>query len=174
TINFTGVGGTFTLDAAGGSDNLTVNATQAGETIAVTGALVTIGALKTVNYLGTENLAVNGQGGSDTFNVTPSATTTMFIDGGDPIGVLPGDTLSVTVPATAGTTTFKAGPEGDEGGFSFSAGGIQSISFDHIESIAPVDITAPGGVLEVCGTNADDDITLVGTRPNALTIPVNH
>src|SRR5262249_58467750 len=109
-VNASNIGTTFTVDAGGGTDTLTVNGTQNGETITVSGALVTIGALKTVNYLGTENLAVNGQGGSDTFNVTPSATTTMFIDGGDPIGVLPGDTLSVTVPATAGTPTLKAGP----------------------------------------------------------------
>ena len=111
--------GTLTVDGSSGADTVTVNGTQNSETITVTGALVTVGVLKTVNYINSEKLAVYGQSGSDTFNVTPSATTSMFIDGGDLIGVLPGDTLAI---AAGGGITFNAGPESDEGGFVITGG----------------------------------------------------
>ena len=74
TVNTTN-SGVLTLNGLAGSDHLAVNGTQAGETITVTGALVTIAGRKTVNYAGAENLRVNGQAGSDIFDVTPSATT---------------------------------------------------------------------------------------------------
>ena len=77
--------GIFTVDLApGGSDHLVVNGTELGETIAVTGTAVAVGALETVNYTGAETLTVNGRAGNDTFTVTPSLTTSIFIDGGDP------------------------------------------------------------------------------------------
>ena len=68
-----------------------------------------------------------GHEGSDTFVVTASADTEIFIDGGLPIGVT-GDRLTLTVPAGAGTTTFAGGPESDEGAFGFSAGGIRPVT----------------------------------------------
>ena len=40
----------------GGTDTVAVNGTDAAETIVVTGALVTVGALATVNYSNAENL----------------------------------------------------------------------------------------------------------------------
>ena len=70
-------------------------------------------------------LTVNGNGGSDTFTVTPSATTSIFIDGGDPIGVLPGDLLTI-VPGGA-AVTFNAGPRDDAG--SFVVGANQPLNF---------------------------------------------
>ncbi len=84
---------TFNVDMLGGNDQLTVNGTQIGETITINGTLVTVGSLETVNYANTEHLHVNGLAGNDTFNVTPSANTTIFVNGGDPIGVLPGDQI---------------------------------------------------------------------------------
>ena len=103
---------------------------------------------------------VNGLAGNDTFNVTASNVRT-FVDGGDPIGVV-GDTLQLTVPAGAGTTTFQAGPESDEGGFSFAGGGIQPVSYDHIEAVGPDHRRPAGGVVNIVATNADNDITIVG------------
>ena len=100
------------------------------DTIAVSGSAVAITGRRTVNYTGVEALTVNGNAGSDTFNVTPSTAVTMFIDGGDPVGVKPGDLLNII--AGGGTVTFNAGPETDEG--SFVVGANQPVSFDHIES----------------------------------------
>src|SRR5262249_59255859 len=86
-VNASNIGTTFTVDAGGGTDTLTVNGTQNGETITVSGALVTVGALKTVNYLGSENLAVNGRAGNATFNGHPYRPTRMFNGGGHPVCV---------------------------------------------------------------------------------------
>ena len=86
--------GAFTANLGAGNDALVVNGTAAANTVAVNGAAVAITGRRTVNYSGLEALTVNGRAGSDTFNVTPSSTVAMFIDGGDPIGVLPGDRRS--------------------------------------------------------------------------------
>jgi large repetitive protein len=48
-----------------------------------------------VTYENAESLAVYGLEGSDTFTVT-GGPIPIFIDGGDPIGALPGDVLIVT------------------------------------------------------------------------------
>ena len=87
--------GNLTVDAGPGSDSLTVNGTSSSDTINVSGAAVTVVGLKPVNYTNVESLQVNGLAGSDTFNVTSSATVPISIDGGDPVGVLPGDLLNV-------------------------------------------------------------------------------
>ena len=121
---------TLTVDSAGGSDSLTVNGTQAGETITVIAALVTVGALKPVTYANTENLRILAQAGNDTIDVTPSATTTIFVDGGDPIGSTAGDEIVLHPP---GAFTIEPGPENDEGGL--NAAGVQRVSWDHIEAV---------------------------------------
>jgi hypothetical protein len=91
TVNASGIG-TLNVNLASGSDQLVVNGTQGNDTITVTGALVNEHVtFETVNYTNTEDLSVNGLAGNDIFDVSPSATTTMFIDGGDPIGSTPGD-----------------------------------------------------------------------------------
>ena len=96
---------------------------------------------------------MNGNAGSDTFNVTPSPTVAMFIDGGDPVGVKPGDLLNII--AGGSTVTFNAGPETDEG--SFVVGANQPVSFDHIESLG---ITGSGPAV-INGTNGPDAITVI-------------
>jgi hypothetical protein len=122
--HFTNVAGTFALNAGGGSDSLVVNGTATPDLITVTGTQVTVGALKTVDYAAVEALTVNGNQGSDTFNVTPSATVPYFLDGGDPIGVLPGDHINIAGPAV-----LNAGPENDEG--SLSTAGNLPVSRPH-------------------------------------------
>ena len=96
---------------------------------------------------------MNGNAGSDTFNVTPSSAVAMFIDGGDPVGAIPGDLLNII--AGGGPVTFNAGPETDEG--SFVVGANQPVSFDHIESFG---ITG-GGPAVINGTNGPDAITVI-------------
>jgi hypothetical protein len=120
--------GALNLDLDGGSGALVVNGSQSGDAIDVDGAAVKINGRHAVNYLGVQALTVNGGGGSDRFNVTPSATTAMFIDGGAPIGN--GDMLFVISPT--GLADFFPGPQADQG--SYVVFGDQPVSFTHIES----------------------------------------
>jgi hypothetical protein len=104
----------------------------------VSGTAVVITGRNRVNYTGVEALTVNGNAGSDTFNVTPSNRVAMFIDGGDPIGAKPGDLLNII--AGGSQVTFNAGPQTDEGSFVVGASQPVSfvsepVSFDHIESL---------------------------------------
>jgi hypothetical protein len=146
--------GTLTVDADGGSDTLTVNGTSAGDTINVSGAAVTVVGLQPVNFVNVESLAVNGLAGSDIFNVTSSATVPISIDGGDPVGVLPGDQLNVvTVPGD--TVNLFPGPTSDSGGVVVNSN--QPISYIHIESLT---ITG-GGSPVINGTNGNDVITII-------------
>jgi hypothetical protein len=145
--------GTFTANLGGGQDNLIVNASTDPDTVAVSTTAVAITGRRTVNVSGAESIRVNGLTGSDTFNVTPSATAAIFIDGGDPVGTLPGDVLNIV--AGGGTVTFTPGPETDEG--SFVVGANQPVSFDHIESTS----VSGAGPVVINGTNGPDTITVI-------------
>lgn len=48
-------------------------------------------AFQTIAFNGEASLTINGDNGGDTFNVTPSASVPIFIDGGNPVSVLPGE-----------------------------------------------------------------------------------
>ena len=150
--NFSGINGAFQLDALTGSDQVTVIGTQASETITANFTQVTVGALKSVFYLSVQDLQLVGLAGSDTFNVTPEINTTIFVDGGDPIGSTAGDQLNLFPPAAF---VLEAGPETDEGGLRGLF--MQRVSWDHIEGIS---ISGPGPA-KIVGTNADDDITVI-------------
>ena len=86
------------------------------------------GALKAIGLSGIASVAVSGGPGRDTFRVTPSATTSFHIDGGNPIGF--GDFLYVT--PGSGSLIQHAGPTNDSGGFEVF--GMQPISYVHIEN----------------------------------------
>ena len=174
TVHATNVG-VFTIDADSGDDTLTVNASAVGNTIGVTGSDVTItGAAEAVNYLDVEALNVLGSTGSDVFNVTPDPDVAMFINGGDPIGG--SDTLNVNF--ATGTLTFYPGPESDEGSYVLDPDGplgptdpYPAVSFDHIEGGT---ITgAAGTAVVITGTNADNDITVVGKGTDDFTVSVD-
>ncbi|HUY90682.1 MAG TPA: DUF4214 domain-containing protein [Pirellulales bacterium] len=144
--------GAFNVNFTGAGDSLVVNGTTGPDTIDASGSQVTVDSLLAVNYAGATALTVNGGTGSDTFNVTPAAIP-IHVNGGDPIGVLPGDTLNIL---GGGPITFFAGPHNDEGGF--QVGSDAAVSFQQIESIGP--IVGPGPVL-IVGTNGDDDIQVI-------------
>ncbi|HSU69462.1 MAG TPA: hypothetical protein VLJ39_21430, partial [Tepidisphaeraceae bacterium] len=146
--------GSLTVDAAAGTDTLAVNGTSASDTMNVSGTAVAVGGLKPVNYTNVESLQVNGLAGTDTFNVTSSATVPISIDGGDPIGVLPGDVLNV-VTNPGDTATLSSGPTSDQGGFVVNAN--QPVSFVHIESMS----VSGGGTPVINGTNGNDVIAIV-------------
>ncbi|MDX1946758.1 MAG: DUF4394 domain-containing protein, partial [Pirellulaceae bacterium] len=128
---------TWLVDAAAGSVTID-DAPAVG-----TDALITF----TAN---TESLEVFGLEGNDAFTVTPGAST-VFVDGGDPIGVPNGDSILVV-----GAFAYVAGPEVDEGG---ALSGSATVSWDHIEQVS---ITPdPDCPFLILGTNADDDITII-------------
>ena len=105
------------------SDNDTIDVNEPAATITVPGFI-------DVEYTGVDSLAVYGNEGNDTFNVTPG-TIPIFVDGGDPIGTSPGDTINI-VNSGGAMISFEPGPENDEGGFVIS--GSERVSFDHIET----------------------------------------
>jgi hypothetical protein len=146
--------GTLTADLGGGNDTVNVMASANDDMIAVSGTAVAITSRNTVNYTGAESVAVNGLAGSDTFKVTSSATVRISIDGGDPVGVLPGDLLNV-VTNTGDTVTFNPGPTSDQGGFVVNNN--QPISFVHIESQS----VSGGGTPVINGTNGNDVIAII-------------
>lgn len=156
------------VQGTAGNDSFVLNSNNGGVggaqgTASLNGTNVIFGDISSVELV--------GQAGNDNFNITPLATTAIFVDGNDPIGNT-GDTLELIVPAGAGTTTFAPGAENDEGGLSFS-GAVQPVSFNSIEAVGPVNLTAAGGVLIVSGTNASDDINVRGTGAAAVSVSVN-
>ena len=157
------------VDALGGEDTLVVNATSAIDdvTVDVPGLTIdtgTFGGL--VTFTGnTEALTVNGLEGADTFDVTPGSIP-VFVDGGDPIGG--SDDLNLNIGG--GTLTFNPGPESDEGSFVLDA--LPAVSFDHIEG-GTITGTLPNATVNINGTNADNDITIIGTGANSFTVSVD-
>jgi hypothetical protein len=145
--------GSLTVNLADGNDALVVNGSSNADAVAVDGTAVSIAGRNKVTYSGVEALTVNGNAGSDTFTVTPSPATTMFIDGGDPLAALPGDQLKIS--AGGAQVTFNAGPQTDEG--SFVVGADQPVSFDHIESFG----VSGSGPAVINGTNGPDAITVI-------------
>ena len=155
------VGG-FLINGNGGSDELFVEGTQNGDTINVNDATaganaVAITGLLTVNYnAALPHVEIDSLAGSDTINIGPSTTTTFLVDGGDPIGVLPGDTLNLVHPALTPYAIFP-GPTNDSGGLNTL--GYQTVSWVHIESI--INTGGVGSPLVIEGTNANDEITVI-------------
>lgn len=154
-VYFQGVDTEITITGGlAGNDTLTVNGTAVADKITVDDKNVAFdGALKPIVYEGFEDLRVMAGSGADEITVTPSAATSIFVDGGDPIGNKAGDRLIVNAGGNA--VSLEAGPEKDEGGVKVA--GSQTISFDHIEEVIVKD---PGLVL-ITGTNGDDDITII-------------
>ena len=154
-VTFSGVAGAFTIDPLGGNDTITVVGTNAGETIGVDASVgtVTVGAFKTLTFstANTDSLIVQGLAGSDIFNVT-AGSVPVLIDGGDPIGLPPGDHINIS-----GASTYNAGPLVDQGSFS---GPNQPVSFVHIESITVLG-GGGGGPAIINGTNGNDAITII-------------
>ncbi|MCO6453692.1 MAG: CHRD domain-containing protein [Pirellulaceae bacterium] len=159
---------TLNVNLGGGSDQLVVHGTEAGETIAVTGALVTVGTFETVNYAAAESVTVNGGSGSDTFNVTPSAVP-YLINGGNPIGILQqpvGDVLNLIAGAAF---TYLPGPEPDSG--TWQVAGQAPVSFDEIELlqvngvnyILPDQFDQPDVIFP--GNNSIATATVLGSLP---------
>lgn len=154
-VSFTNVEDITANANPGEDETLTVNQrdTSAADTAILLNddvQLVGLFNVDTENYVG---LTLNGNGGDDTFNITPG-TIPVFVDGGDPIGATAGDLIRF-LPTTA--YTLEPGPENDSGGFVAGGLGMNRVSWDHIEEIA----VSGGGAGVFLGTNGDDDITII-------------
>ena len=148
--------GTLSVDQLGGADVLEIHGTSLSENIIVNlpVRLLTVGGLESLNFnANTEAVRAVGQAGNDALIVTPDPVIPAYIDGADPIGITPGDSL--TILAGGGGVVFEPGPESDEG--AFIVGINQRVSFDHIEALT---VSGPGGAW-IAGTGADDDITII-------------
>ncbi|MFO0867988.1 MAG: dockerin type I domain-containing protein [Pirellulales bacterium] len=170
-VNYDGVSAnTLFVDLATGDDTLVVHGSATVNAINAdipAGTVTVDGAIVDFNTGAPDKLELEGHAGADVFQVTTGAIP-VFVAGGTPIGVLPGDQLILNL-AAAGFVRASQGPEADEGAFTVDANGV--LSFDQIES-ATVNGLA-GSLLLVDGTNADDDITLIGNGIDDFTVSVN-
>ena len=123
----------------GGSDDLTFDGTSGADAIDVAdnGLNDVVGATlyARLSYGSFDTLQINAADGDDTITVTPSASTTFTIYGGNPAPpASPGDSLNV---ATAGITFALLTPTGvGQGNYTF--GNRQTVTFFEIESAASV------------------------------------
>ena len=133
--------GSDLMEGGAGTDTVQVNGGTADETFTTgpDGDRVTFsrstGKNFTLDIGSTETLILNGNAGADTVTVAPSKTTAFLVNGGDPT-TAPGDALAVNVAGVTGSTL--ATPSGtDQGKFTFP-GGFQPVTFNGMESFAPV------------------------------------
>jgi hypothetical protein len=149
----------FTANLTYADKKLLVNAPESGDVIDVDGGGVMITApggssYKTINYTGVTALTVNGQDGGDTFNVTPDPAVAFSLDGGDPVGAMPGSNLAIG--AGSNPTQFYGGPTSDTG--SMVVSGDRPIAFRGMQSFTVTGNPKAGVVIN--GTNGNDVITV--------------
>ncbi len=153
-VNTTNTGTSkLNVDGGAGSNVLTVDGTSGPDAINVSGTSVAVAGLKPVQFAEIASLQVNGLAGADTFNVSPSTTVPIGIDGGDPASVLPGDQLNVVTNPGA-IATFIPGSAGDQGAFVVDSD--LPITFARIESLSVVG----GGSTVLDGTSGNDAIAI--------------
>lgn len=143
-LNVTNASGTtaLALDATSqpGDQAVTMGGTSVSLTTSVPQGPVT----ETVTFnLGNGGaLTVLTGAGTDTFDVTPSATVTMNIDAGDPAAA-PGDTLNLNLANLSGATLSALAPAGFDHAYSFA--NAMPVNFAHVETWTPVAV-APSPV----------------------------
>jgi hypothetical protein len=129
----------LTYDGGSGATN-TLTITDQGSAIAHSYTLFDSSAIRsgtTVNFSNTQSVMATGGNASDSFTVTPSATTTFSVAGGSPAPpASPGDTLNVD---TTGTTNPSLTAASNSSGFSgfYAFGNRKSIFFQQMESLFP-------------------------------------
>jgi uncharacterized repeat protein (TIGR01451 family) len=126
-------------NASGGTlaNITTVNftASPAADTVSVDGSQFSATNVQAVSLSGVSNFNAFGDGGSDTFNVTPASAMTINIDGDLPTPpATPGDTLNVNTAGTTSPTLTSTGtPSGLQGSYTF--GNRQPVNFQEIETL---------------------------------------
>ncbi len=152
------------------TEELTFHGSAGDDAIVLNGGQITLTpvagppAFVTLGYGGQGSLIIAAAAGNDAISVT-NPISAVHVDGGDPIQF--SDTL--TVDAGAAAVSYRAGPQSDEG--AIQVGAASPISFDHIEGVI---ITGNGtNAVTAQATNADNDITVVGTGANSFTVSID-
>lgn len=140
-----------------GAGSLTVanllftDGTSAAHTWTISSASVTQSPNAAIPISGVTNLTVTGGSGSDTFNTTPGASTTMTVNGGNPTPpASPGDALNIIAGGASNLLLTKTStPSGFQGQYTF--GNRQPVNFTQMETLnpscaTPPIITCPGGI----------------------------
>ncbi|MCO6454870.1 MAG: hypothetical protein J5I93_06190, partial [Pirellulaceae bacterium] len=105
---------------------------------------------ETVQYdTNLEELTIVGQAGDDTFDVTPSSATEMFIEGGPP-AVPPGDHLIYNA----------GGGVANDDGLKITSAGVKPVNYIEIERI-----TLNNADITVDGSGLDDILEVTATSP---------
>jgi len=145
--------GLFSLDI-GTVETLTINGNNAGDTMTVNN-LAGVADLTAVNLFGNAD--------ADTFNVQPSPSVTLNVNGGPPTAA-PGDALNVdTAGTTTPTLTANSTPTGFQGGYTF--GNRQPVNFQQVESITPI-----AADLSITKTDSPDPVTAGGNLTYTITV----
>jgi len=133
------IAGSLSIDFATGSGSLTLDdsADATGRTVDVGPAQVSGLSPDAIAYAHTSQLTIDGGGGSDTFDVTPSAATTDSISGGGPAPpAFPGDELLMELAGTAKPALFGVwGTAGAQGAWLFC--NRLPVSFSGMDSLNP-------------------------------------
>ncbi len=160
TINFTGVGSTFTIDPAAGSNTVTINGTQGADAFDITksgtNTIVTLNGTLAATLVSadTGTVVINGLGGNDSLTVD-SSNGPIFpdvdFDGGTGI-----DTALMT--GSGDTSTYTPGPLPGAGTDTLftNAVGTTTLNFTNTELLNDEATTLQP--FEIVGTNGNDAI----------------
>ena len=133
TVNMGALAGAVSL-VESGSGQAALVGTANPDTLSIGPAMTSLGGA-VVSYSGFAQVSVQGGAGSDTFNVTPSATTTFWLDGGDPAPpAAPGDKFNLNLAgATNPTVSSTSTASGFQGTYTFD--NRQPVNFVNIETL---------------------------------------
>jgi hypothetical protein len=168
---------TMTVSDADGATMNGVNAdADSPHAYVIDGARVVRDSATTIAYTNLAGVTITGGDASDTFDVTPSATTAFTVHGGlpTPQGPPPGDALTVETAGTADPMlSYTLDPSNGFSG-SWTFGDRMQVHFDGMERLTPPGIVAPaGGTVVVNGTSGDDVLVVTATGPDSGSYSLN-
>ena len=149
-------------NVAGGEDTVVYHGTSANDQFTISGEVVTlVSGGATVLFAGsvpdtsTNQIIVVGEGGDDTFNVTPTADTAIEVQGGTPsIG---SDVLNFAGTGVGAVTLDLAAETITEAGLlPVSYTGVETVNIDANNTLT-VDGTASNDTIDVTPLNGDND-----------------
>ncbi len=161
--------GNITTNTFGGNTtaDLVVDGTNGADVFDIDDASVAFSANLVVYDGSVPDLDVRGLDGADTFNVSPSVDTQIFVDGGNPVApALPGDTLNLNLPNEANVFSDKATPPNISITSTIAGNPTQPVTFASIETMlatpSPASQTVNFFGDNNNGTPQTDNLVIVG------------